>query len=117
MGTKLVSPGAKAAGAPKVSAQLSAKETAAIDRLVEAGFFLNRSDFLRAAAREKLGRVEVLEVRDIDREKARSELLEYFISHPDSFPSDAAAALKLDLGLVMEVCRALLDSGKLEESR
>jgi Arc/MetJ-type ribon-helix-helix transcriptional regulator len=116
MGTKLASPGAKAAGAPQVSARLTPKETAAIDRLVEAGFFLNRSDFLRAAAREKLGRVQILEVRDIDREKARGEILGYFIGHPDSFPSDAAAALNLDLGLVMEICRALLDSGELQES-
>ena len=85
------------------------------NRLVKHGMFLNRADFLRMAAREKLQQIQVLELRDVDRSQAKEEILAYLRQHPGAYPSDIGVALQLDLHLVMEVCRELLDGGRVEE--
>ena len=98
-----------------VSTRLAPEEGRQLDRLVEQGIFLNRSDFLRMAAREKLQQIRVIELRSVPHAAARKEVLAYIRKHPTSYPSDIAMALRLDLRLVMEICRELLEARNVEE--
>ena len=86
-----------------------------IDTLVSAGFFLNRSDFLRSAAREKLSTYHVEKVRHVSRKQAEKEILNLLDKHPVAYPSDIAAELGLELGMVMEIVLGLLAKREVEE--
>jgi len=98
-----------------ISTRLTQEEAKQVDRLVHFGMFLNRSDFLRMAAREKLQQVRVIELRDVNAAQARKEILAYIRENPNSYPSDIATALELDLDLVMRICRELIEGNRLEE--
>ena len=99
----------------QVAVRLTRQDIRTIDQLVASGFFLNRSDFLRSAARDKLQQVEVLDLRQVSRKQAQKEILDHLRRRPGTYPSDIAHELRLDLRLVMEVCRELLDDGDVEE--
>jgi Arc/MetJ-type ribon-helix-helix transcriptional regulator len=51
-------------GGKVVGAKLTRNEIDQINRLVEAGLYLNPSDFIRDAVREKLSTIKVIEYRD-----------------------------------------------------
>lgn len=55
----------------------------------------------------------VVVVRELSPAEAKRELLEYFKSNPDTYPSDAATALRLDSAVVRDLCRELVDDGLL----
>jgi len=61
-----------------VRAKLTQNEIGQINKLVEAGFYLNHSDFIRDAVREKLAAIKVIQYRDIDYETAKKEVAGYF---------------------------------------
>jgi Arc/MetJ-type ribon-helix-helix transcriptional regulator len=66
-----------------VGAKLTRNEIEQINRLVEAGLYLNPSDFIRGAVREKLQSIKVIEYRDIDYDTAKKEVAGYFqMKHP-----------------------------------
>ena len=100
----------------QISVRLTAQEAKAVDRLVTSGFFMNRADFLRAAAREKLLSLRIEDVRDVSKRQAQKEILEYLGKHALAYPSDIADALALDLELVMDVVAELLARRKVEEA-
>ena len=99
----------------QIAARFTHQEAQAIDRLVHMGFFLNRSDFLRSTVREKLSMLQVESIRDVSRQQAQDEILNYLKSHAFAYPSDIASELQLDLALVMDVVQDLLKKRKAEE--
>jgi hypothetical protein len=67
-----------------------------------------------AAAQEKLDAVlrpRAIELRNIPREQAKAEVLDFFIDRGRSYPSDAARDLRLDPILVVDLCDELEREG------
>lgn len=61
-----------------------------------------------------LSQVEVIELRDIDREQAKSEIVDLFgKAEGPLYFSDIQAQLGIDYELVIEVCRELIDEGEI----
>jgi Arc/MetJ-type ribon-helix-helix transcriptional regulator len=66
--------GAEAKSPGKVmGAKLTRNEIDQINKLVEAGFYLNPSDFIREAVRDKLAAIKVIECRDVNYEAAKKK--------------------------------------------
>lgn len=97
-----------------VGAKLTRNEIDQINKLVEAGLYLNPSDFIREAVREKLASIKVIEYRDIDYETAKKEVAGYFKLKGEAYASDASTDLQLDYELVCDIMGDLQKEGKLE---
>lgn len=97
-----------------VSARLSPKEMEMIDKLVGEGFYMNVADFVRMAVRDKLESIKVIDIRDVSREKAKKEIIEYLKNSKKSYPSDIADNLQLDFDLVLSIVKELLEEGRIK---
>ena len=97
-----------------VSARLSPKELEEIEKLVEEGFYMNTADFVKTTVREKLESIKVINIRDVSKEKAEKEIIEYLKEDEKSYPSDIADALRLDFDLVIEIIKDLAKAGRLK---
>ena len=97
-----------------VGAKLTQNEIAQINKLVEAGFYLNPSDFIRDAVREKLAAIKVIEYRDVDYQTAKKEVAGYFQMKGEAYASDACTDLQLDYGLICKIMDDLEKEGKME---
>src|SRR5512136_3145112 len=97
-----------------VGAKLTRNEIAQINKLVEAGLYLNPSDFIREAVREKLASIKVIEYRDVDYETAKKEVAGYFEMKGEAYASDASTDLQLDYQLVCDIMEDLEKEGKME---
>lgn len=100
-----------------VGAKLTPNEIGQINRLVEAGFYLNPSDFIRDAVREKLAAIKVIQYRDVDYETAKKEVAGYFQMKGEAYASDASTDLELDYDLVCRIMDDLEKEGKMEAVR
>jgi Arc/MetJ-type ribon-helix-helix transcriptional regulator len=76
-----------------VGAKLPRNEIDQINKLVESGFYLNSSDFIREAVREVAG---------------------YFQMKGEAYASDASTDLQLDYELVCKIMDDLEKEGKME---
>lgn len=97
-----------------VGAKLTQNEIAQINKLIEAGFYLNPSDFIREAVREKLAAIKVIEYRDVDFQTAKKEIAGYFQMKGEAYASDASTDLQLDYELVCKIMDDLEKEGKME---
>jgi Arc/MetJ-type ribon-helix-helix transcriptional regulator len=97
-----------------VGAKLIQNEISQINKLIEAGFYLNPSDFIREAFREKLAAIKVIEYRDVDYETAKKEVAGYFQMKGEAYASDASTYLQLDYELVCKIMDDLETEGKME---
>ena len=97
-----------------VGAKLTRNEIGQINKLVEAGFYLNSSDFIREAVREKLSAIKVIEYRDVDYETAKKEVAGYFKMKGEAYASDASLDLELDYELVCKIMDDLEKEGQME---
>ena len=97
-----------------VGAKLTRNEIAQINKLVEAGLYLNPSDFIRDAVREKLTAIKVIEYRDVDYDSAKKEVAGYFQMKGEAYASDASTDLQLDYELVCRIMDDLETEGKME---
>lgn len=95
-----------------VSARLSPKEAEEIEKLVEEGFYMNTADFVRMAIREKLETINVVDVRNVEKDRAKKEIVEYLRKNKKAYPSDIADALNLDFDLVLEIAKELMKEGR-----
>ena len=95
-----------------VSARLSPKEIDEIERLVGDGFYMNTADFVRMAVREKLESIKVIDIRNVTKEKAMKEVIEYLKKNNKAYPSDIADALELDFDMVLEIIKELAEEGR-----
>jgi Arc/MetJ-type ribon-helix-helix transcriptional regulator len=99
-----------------VGAKLTRNEIRQINKLVEAGLYLNSSDFIREAVREKLSAIKVIEYRDVDYETAKKEVAGYFKMKGEAYASEASTDLGLDYGLVCKIMDDLENAGQMEAS-
>ena len=97
-----------------VGTKLTSNEIDQINRLVAAGLYLNHSDFMRQAVREKLAAIKVIESRDVDYETAKKEVAGYFKRRGEAYASDASLDLELDYGLVCKIMDDLKKDGQME---
>ncbi len=100
----------------QAAVKLTPKEYEGVEHLVKAGYFLNVSDFVRSAVRDKLEALKPTLVRRIPAQAAQREIYHYVKSHPDVYPDEVADALNLDLETVMDAVAALMSKGKIGES-
>jgi Arc/MetJ-type ribon-helix-helix transcriptional regulator len=105
-----------AAGKYQAAVKLTPKEFEGVEHLVKAGYFLNVSDFVRSAVRDKLEALKPTLVRRISSRAAQQEIYRYIKSHPDVYPDEIADALNLDIGTVMDTVAALMLKKKVGES-
>ncbi|MDL2270492.1 ribbon-helix-helix domain-containing protein [Methanobrevibacter sp. OttesenSCG-928-I08] len=84
-----------------------------INKLVEAGAFLNASDFIRQAVREKLEAIKIINVRDVDYKTAKKEILGYYKTKKEAYTDEVADDLELDLELVINITDELVKEGRL----
>ena len=97
-----------------VGAKLTPNEIGQINKLVEAGLYLNPSDFVRDAVRERLGAIKVIQYRDLDYAGAKKEAAGYFGMKGEAYASDASTELELDYDLVCRIMDDLEKEGKME---
>jgi Arc/MetJ-type ribon-helix-helix transcriptional regulator len=97
-----------------VGAKLTRNEIGQINRLIEAGLYLNPSDFIRDAVREKLAAIKVIEYRDVDYDTAKKEVAGYFQMKGEAYASDASTDLQLDYKLVCKIMDDLEMEGNME---
>lgn len=97
-----------------MGSKIPSNEFEQIQRLVDAGIYLNSSDFVRDAIRDKLASIKVIKYRDLDYETAKKEVAGYFQSRGEAYPSDASEDLELDYDLVCQITEELQKEGRLE---
>lgn len=97
-----------------VSARLSPKELEEIQKLVEEGFYMNTADFVRMSVREKLESIKVIDIRDVSKEKAKKEILDYISKNERAYASEISEDLRLDLDLVFSILNELKKEGRVE---
>lgn len=100
----------------QAAAKLTPKEFEGVEKLVKAGYYLNISDFVRSAVRDKLEAMKPVLVRRISPKVAQDEVFRYIKSHPDVYPDEIADVLNLDIETVMDAVAALMSKGKIGES-
>ncbi len=99
----------------QAATKLTPREHRRIEDLVKSGYFLNISDFLRAAVRDKIEAMKPVLVRKIGPAAAKKEVHQYIKNHPGAYPDDIAEALNLDLETVMDAVGGLLGEKKIGE--
>ncbi|KZX11632.1 hypothetical protein [Methanobrevibacter filiformis] len=88
-------------------------EYEAIQEIINAGMYLNSSDFVREAVRDKLKSINIIRLKDIDYDTAKKEVLGYFRKYQESYISEVAENLELDLELVIKITDELEKEGRL----
>jgi Arc/MetJ-type ribon-helix-helix transcriptional regulator len=99
-----------------IGAKITPVQARQIKELVEAGAFINESDFVRDAIRHRLMEIKVIKCRDIDYDTAKKEVEGYFKRRGEAFPDEAAEDLELDFDLVMRITQEMRKEGSLEEA-
>jgi len=91
-----------------------------IKRLIDAGMFLNFSDFTRKAIEdelENLGETEIISIRETSVQQAKKMIEEYLNQHQGLvYPSDIADQYGLELESVFEAIKKLKAKGKVKEA-
>jgi len=99
-----------------IGAKIASAEARQIRELIEAGVYLNESDFVRDAIRHRLSEIRVIKCRDVDYETAKKEILGYYKSRGEAYPDEVAGDLELDFDIVMKATDELRKEGRLEEA-
>ena len=100
----------------QAATKLTLREYEGAQRLVKSGYFLNISDFVRSAVRDKLEAMRPTLVRKVSPKTAQNEVYRYIKSHPDVYPDEIADVLNLDIETVMGAVTALTLKKKIGES-
>lgn len=61
-----------------IGAKIAPEQAARIRELIEAGLYLNESDFVRDGIRHRLSEIKVIKCREVDFQTAKKEILEYY---------------------------------------
>lgn len=97
-----------------IGSKVSAWEMEQIKQLVTAGIYLNTSDFVRDAIRDKLAAIKTIKYRDVDYKTAKKEVMGYFQDRGEAYPSDIEEDLELDYKLICQIVEELKREGRLE---
>ena len=103
----------------QVASKVSRSTYLKIKKLIDAGMFLNFSDFTRKAIEnelERLGETEILSVKETSVEEARMLIEKYLdLHHGPVYPSDIADHYGLELEPVFEAIKQLKAEGRVKE--
>lgn len=99
-----------------IGAKIAPAEAAQIREQIEAGLYLNESDFVRDAIRHRLSEIKVIKCREVDFQTAKKEILGYYKARVEAYPDEAARDLELDFDLVMKATGELRREGRLVEA-
>jgi Arc/MetJ-type ribon-helix-helix transcriptional regulator len=99
-----------------IGAKITPVQARQIRELIDAGAYINESDFVRDAIRHRLTEIKVVRCREIDYDTARKEVASYFKRRGEAFPDEAAEDLELDFDIVMKITEDLRKDGTLEEA-
>lgn len=97
-----------------VGTKVTPREYSEIQKLVDAGVYLNVSDFVRNAIREKIEFLKVVKVRDVTYDDAKKEILSYYKNYAEAYPHEVAEDLELDYDLVFRITEDLRGEGRLK---
>jgi len=97
-----------------IGSKVSAWELEQIKQLVASGIYLNTSDFVRDAIRDKLAAIKTIKYRDVDYKTAKKEVMGYFQERGEAYPSDVEEDLELDYKLICQIVEELKREGRLE---
>lgn len=89
-----------------------------LDGLVEKFGYRSRSDLVREAIVDKISELkgmEIIQIRNISKEEAKREIIEYIKGKNKVYASDIADELRLDLSLTFEIIDELFKEEKIEE--
>lgn len=95
--------------------RLASREEGIIEKLIDRGVYLNTSEFIREAVREKLerlGEMRIIVAKPVSKSIAKKQLLSYFKEHPGSYVSEAADALGIDVASAFEAASELVKDKK-----
>ena len=98
-----------------IGSNVSAWELEQIKQLVTSGIYLNTSDFVRDAIRDKLAAIKTIKYRDVDYETAKKEVRGYFQERREAYPSEIEEDLQLDYKLICQIVEELKREGRLED--
>ncbi len=90
-----------------------------LDFLVEKFGYRSRTELIREALEDKIASLKgakIMELREMDDEQAKKELLEYIKGKESIYPSDIADVLRLPLEQVFRIVNELFGEGKIEEA-
>lgn len=82
--------------------------------MVASGVYLNTSDFVRDAVRDKLAAIKTIKYRNVDYETAKKEIIGYFQQRGEAYPSEIEEDLELDYQLICQIIAELKREGRLE---
>ncbi|HON36590.1 MAG TPA: ribbon-helix-helix domain-containing protein [Methanothrix sp.] len=97
-----------------VGSKVSAVELEQIKQLVVSGVYLNTSDFVRDAIRDKLAAIKTIKYRDVDYNTAKKEVMGYFQERKEAYPSEIEEDLELDYKLICQIVDELKREGRLK---
>ena len=97
-----------------IGSKITRNELMQIHDLVDAGVYLNTSDFVREAVRDKLAAIKVTKCRNVDYETAKKEVIGYFQRQGEAYPDEIAEDLEIDFDLVRRITTELKKEGRLE---
>ena len=98
----------------QISSRLPLKFISEIESLVNEGYYISASDFVREAVRDKLDEIKEIRLREVSLNDAKEEIYRYLLQNPDSYPYEIANELWLELSLVHEALIELRKAGKAE---
>ena len=58
--------------------------------------------------------IKIVEVRDVTREKARKEIIDYMKENGRAYPSDIVDSLQLDFDMVLDIIKEFASEGRLK---
>ena len=99
----------------QISSRLPLKFISEIESLVNEGYYISASDFVREAVRDKLEEIKEIRLREVSLNDAKEEIYRYLLQNPDSYPYEIANELWLELSLVHEALIELREEGKAED--
>jgi len=100
-----------------VPVRVSEEELKKIDGLLFKAGSRSRSEFVRDAVRYYLDNVaetRVIELRDLSKDQAKKEILEYLLKRKEAETFDIANDLRLDLNLTVRSLKELWGEGRIK---
>jgi Arc/MetJ-type ribon-helix-helix transcriptional regulator len=94
--------------------KLMPNEFEQIKQLVTSGVYLNTSDFVRDAIRDKLAAIKTIKYRDVYYDTAKKEVMGYFQERGEAYPSEIEEDLELDYELICQIVNELKREGRLQ---
>ena len=99
----------------QISSRLPLKFISEIESLVNEGYYISASDFVREAVRDKLEEIKEIKLREVSLNDAKEEIYRYLLQNPDLYPYEIANELWLEMSLVHEALIELRKAVKAEE--